>query len=162
MHGRLKVKTSAEKEAERNVEREKKKLMYQNCMNKIKSLFNSGNRSTELLNLMTKILESIPELATLWNWRKIILLDLFSKCVGKELSDVAVPDVVSDGTDDGVYHKEYEVKVPNKVDLISSEKLFVARCLEMNPKAYSLWSHRRWLVEQNPSGEFSTIVYYMI
>ena len=151
MHGRLKVKTTAEKEAERNAEREKKKLLYQKGMCKIKAMFNSGDRSTDLLTLMMKILENIPELGTLWNWRRVILLDLFSK------TTAAAKEGTSPNNQDGEPQENSNStkdSSPNKLDLICSEKLFVARCLEMNPKAYSLWLHRRWLVEQNSTGEW--------
>ncbi|KAL5270373.1 hypothetical protein ACHWQZ_G001184 [Mnemiopsis leidyi] len=145
MHGRLKVKTTAEKEAEKKKEREKKKAIYQKCMNKIRGLFMSGDRSVVLLNLITKVLENIPEFGTLWNWRRIVLLEIFRECVEEKCNE---DELLAMKTTE----KDNEVdKTPNKADMIISEKLFVARCLEVNPKAYSLWSHRRWLVEQDPS-----------
>ena len=151
MHGRLKVKTTAEKEAEKKKEREKKKAIYQKCMNKIRGLFMSGDRSVVLLNLITKVLENIPEFGTLWNWRRIVLLEIFRECVEEKCNE---DELLSMKTTE----KDNEVdKTPNKADMIISEKLFVARCLEVNPKAYSLWSHRRWLVEQDPSGQFTAI-----
>ena len=52
MHGRLKVKTTAEKEAERAKEREKKKAVYLGAMAKIRQLYNSGDRSEKLLLLL--------------------------------------------------------------------------------------------------------------
>ena len=204
MHGRLKVKTTAEKEAEKKKEREKKKEIYQKCMNKIRGMFMSGDRSVDLLNLITKVLENIPEFGTLWNWRRIVLLEIFKECEEKKIAEenkVATETVEKEseavekeretvekeretvekvsGTlekgsetgekesetaekDSETVEKESETvekesetgNSPNKADMIISEKLFVARCLEVNPKAYSLWSHRRWLVEQDPSGTF--------
>ena len=174
MHGRLKVKTTAEKEAEKKKEREKKKEIYQKCMNKIRGMFMSGDRSVDLLNLITKVLENIPEFGTLWNWRRIVLLEIFKECEEKKIAEenkVATETVEKESEtaekDSETVEKESETvekesetiekeseagNSPNKADMIISEKLFVARCLEVNPKAYSLWSHRRWLVEQDPSG----------
>ena len=162
MHGRLKVKTTAEKEAEKNREREKKKLIYQKCMNKIKGQFNSGERSVELLNMITKVLENIPEFGTLWNWRRVVLLEIFNSCgskIGQNETETSEQQSESAGTKSESAENESESadkrsEAPSKAAMIVSEKLFVARCLEVNPKAYSLWSHRRWLVEQDPSGSW--------
>ena len=160
MHGRLKVKTTAEKEAEKKKEREKKKEIYQKCMNKIRGSYMSGDRSVDLLNLITKVLENIPEFGTLWNWRRIVLLEIFKECAEKKIAkenkiaaETAEKESETVHSESETVEKESETgKTPNKADMIISEKLFVARCLEVNPKAYSLWSHRRWLVEQDPSG----------
>ena len=165
MHGRLKVKTTAEKEAEKKREREKKKEIYQKCMNKIRGMFMSGDRSVDLLNLITKVLENIPEFGTLWNWRRIVLLEIFKECEEKIIAEENKVDTETAEKESETVQKESETvqkesetvekeseTSPNKADMIISEKLFVARCLEVNPKAYSLWSHRRWLVEQDPSG----------
>ena len=111
----------------------------------------SGDRSVGLLNLITKVLENIPEFGTLWNWRRIVLLEIFGECVEEKCNE---DELLAMKTTE----KDNEVdKTPNKADMIISEKLFVARCLEVNPKAYSLWSHRHWLVEQDPSGQFTAI-----
>ena len=154
MHGRLKVKTTAEKEAEKNKIREKKKQVYLKCMHKIKGMYNSGDRSVELLNMITKVLENIPEFSTLWNWRRVVLLDIFSSCSDeKQEKESETVDKESETVEkESESDKTVDREAPNKAAMILSEKLFVARCLEVNPKAYSLWSHRRWLVEQNTSG----------
>ena len=55
MHGRVKVKTTAEKEAEKEREREKRKAVYKGRMQKIRQLYFSGDRSEQLLVLIAGV-----------------------------------------------------------------------------------------------------------
>ena len=147
------------------------------------------------------MLENIPEFSTLWNWRRNILISIFSTieetvfpdnlhdnvnntaedCVPDKESvlnfknrtaenlipdlkapDMLVPDsdILSDqeasGTNTKIKpsnDKEYLELLKKKSKMIEDEKDFVVRCLRTNPKAYSLWNHRRWLLEQNLTSE---------
>eukprot|EP00116_Pleurobrachia_bachei_P001908 sb/3462170/ len=194
MHGRLKVKTTAEKEAERAKEREKKKAIYLGAMAKIRQLYNSGDRSEKLLVLLGQVLERVPEFTTLWNWRRTVFRELLKKRdqVGNKdenkedkEKDKQLPSsgMKEDGDDSGEHKEdnnamaekkekervaqliEEEQKEKEQIEhLIEGEKKFVVRCLEVNPKAYALWLHRRWLVSLDPTvlnrGPTNSIIQY--
>nr|ACO11797.1 Geranylgeranyl transferase type-2 subunit alpha [Lepeophtheirus salmonis] len=75
MHGRLKVKTTAQQKAERHAERLKKMDSYEKAMARIVELRSLGPCSEEeALKLTNGVLHGNPDLSTLWNFRKEIYL----------------------------------------------------------------------------------------
>ncbi|KAJ8377088.1 hypothetical protein SKAU_G00076680 [Synaphobranchus kaupii] len=74
MHGRVKLKSTAQQEEEKRKEREKKLKVYvaarDACFNKRKE----GTMDVEALQLTQQLLSSNPDFATLWNYRREILL----------------------------------------------------------------------------------------
>lgn len=70
MHGRLKVKSTAQQEAERKAERQKKVLMYKAAMAAIFDKRETGQKDEELLKMTAGVLMSNPDITTLWNIRK--------------------------------------------------------------------------------------------
>ena len=107
MHGRLKVKTSAQLEAENVAKKEKKLKYFQNTVKQIFELrasfknninctvvanndefndetFRSNANKEEiiipLLQLTATVLMNNPDIATFWNIRREILLDIEKDC----------------------------------------------------------------------------------
>jgi geranylgeranyl transferase type-2 subunit alpha len=76
MHGRLKVRTSAEEAARKKKEQDLKAKAYRNGMDKIFALRSADNFDSSLLDLTGKILSVNPDLSTLWNIRKECLLKM--------------------------------------------------------------------------------------
>lgn len=76
MHGRLKVRTSAEEAARKKKEQDLKAKAYRNGMDKIFALRSAENFDNTLLELTGKILSVNPDLSTLWNIRKECLLKM--------------------------------------------------------------------------------------
>lgn len=77
MHGRLKVRSSAEQEERKRVEREKKLFMYKSAMAECLKLKQSPQTSDEMgLKLSGDLLINQPDIQTLWNMRK----EIISKC----------------------------------------------------------------------------------
>ena len=119
MHGRLKVRSTAEQEEAKRFEREKKLKFYKkvtsDCLERIK--LKDYNESG--LKLTDDILMANPDVLTLWNLRRNILLDFENYKTLDEL--------------DNTYKNE----------LTMSEL-----ALRQNPKSYGSWLHRQWCLKQ--------------
>jgi geranylgeranyl transferase type-2 subunit alpha len=76
MHGRLKVRTSAEEAARKKKEQDLKAKAYRIGMDKIFALRTSESFGSELLELTGKILSVNPDLSTLWNIRRECILKM--------------------------------------------------------------------------------------
>ena len=70
MHGRLKVKTSAQQEAEKKKERAVKLAGYRQAMAAILSRRSEGRQDEQQLKLTGQVLLANPDLNTLWNIRR--------------------------------------------------------------------------------------------
>lgn len=80
-----------------------------------------------MLDPCDQLLYKCPELYTLWNYRREILLH----CKEKMLADE---------------------KLEKEFDQICSHELdFTEQCLQVNPKAYQTWHHRAWLLNFIPA-----------
>lgn len=76
MHGRLKVRTTAEEAARKKKEHDLKAKAYRNGMDKIFAMRSSGLLDKNLLELTGKILSINPDLSTLWNIRRECILKM--------------------------------------------------------------------------------------
>lgn len=74
MHGRLKVRTSAEEAARKQKEREQKAKAFRAGMGRILMKKVTGELDDEMMQLTGKILSANPDVATLWNLRRRCLL----------------------------------------------------------------------------------------
>jgi len=122
MHGRVKVKTSAQQDEEKRLERSAKLKAYRGAMASI--LKNRGDSLQDQLqlDLTSRVLQSNPDIGTLWNIRREILLKLADNSCG-----------------DGEENKDVE-----KDKLLSKELDLTQQCLMTNPKSYGAWHHREW------------------
>lgn len=77
MHGRLKVKTTAQQEAERKAEKEKKCSLYGAAMKDIfkdrLSAASDFSKNETLLKKTAAVLCGNPDISTLWNIRKEVI-----------------------------------------------------------------------------------------
>ncbi|CAL8306887.1 unnamed protein product [Lota lota] len=126
MHGRLKVKSTAQQEEEKRKEREKKLKLYVTARDVCFSKRKEGVFDEEALQLTQQLLSSNPDFSTLWNYRREILMHLETV---REEDDV---------------QKIYE-----------SELSFVERCLRQNPKSYGSWHHRGWVSARLPRPDWA-------
>ncbi|XP_076009642.1 geranylgeranyl transferase type-2 subunit alpha [Genypterus blacodes] len=126
MHGRVKIKTTAQQEEEKRKEREKKLKIYVAARDACFSKRKEGVCDDEALQLTQQLLSSNPDFATLWNYRREILLHLETV---REEDDV---------------QKVYE-----------SELSFLESCLKMNPKSYGSWHHRGWVSTRLPRPDWA-------
>lgn len=76
MHGRLKVRTSAEEALRKKKEQDLKAKAYRNGMDKILAMRAKAEFDQPLLDLSAKILSVNPDLNTLWNIRRECILKM--------------------------------------------------------------------------------------
>ena len=120
MHGRLKIKTSAQQEEEKKKERKIKLAGYRAAMSKIISNRKEGVKDDSQLKLTGQVLVSNPDIHTLWNIRK--------ECVTSKTEAIEEPS-----EKDSVWFKEVEL---------------TSQCLMTNPKSYGAWHHRQYSLEK--------------
>ncbi|KAA8589823.1 hypothetical protein FQN60_013188 [Etheostoma spectabile] len=116
MHGRVKVKSTAQQEEEKRKEREKKLKIYRK----------EGIWDDEALQITQQLLSSNPDFATLWNYRREILMHM---------------ETVKD---------EDEVQ-----KIYQAELSFLESCLKVNPKSYGSWHHRGWVSARLPRPDWA-------
>ncbi|XP_037796273.1 geranylgeranyl transferase type-2 subunit alpha-like [Penaeus monodon] len=121
MHGRLKIKTTAEQAAEKQKEREEKRKLYLGGLTKAFDKRSTGTYDEEGLKVTAQLLMANPDAATLWNFRREIILAMKS--------------------DD---HESWD-------KLLQGELLVVENCLMKNHKSYGAWHHRCWVMENFPN-----------
>ncbi|XP_064845603.1 geranylgeranyl transferase type-2 subunit alpha [Oncorhynchus masou masou] len=126
MHGRVKLKSTAQQEEEKRKEREKKLKIYVAARDATFTKRMEGVLDDEALQLTQQLLSSNPDFATLWNYRREILLHLETV---REEDDV---------------QKMYE-----------AELLFLESCLKVNPKSYGSWHHRGWVSARLPRPDWA-------
>jgi len=125
MHGVLKVKSSAQQEAEKRKERQEKAEKFKKLTRKIFDKRKCKELDDELMSLTEKLLSSNPDFNTIWNIRKEIFLKLKDERSEEELND-----------------------------LYSNELRFLQSCLHVNPKSYGVWEHRRFSLQNMPSPDW--------
>ncbi|XP_007550708.1 geranylgeranyl transferase type-2 subunit alpha isoform X2 [Poecilia latipinna] len=126
MHGRVKVKTTAQQEEEKRKEREKKLKVYVAARDACFSKRKDGVFDDEALQLTQQLLSANPDFATLWNYRREILTHL---------------ETVKDEDE---AQKIYE-----------AELSFLESCLKVNPKSYGSWHHRGWVSARLPRPDWA-------
>eukprot|EP00088_Acartia_fossae_P006993 TRINITY_DN1323_c0_g1_i13.p1 TRINITY_DN1323_c0_g1~~TRINITY_DN1323_c0_g1_i13.p1 ORF type:complete len:466 (+),score=75.15 TRINITY_DN1323_c0_g1_i13:41-1399(+) len=125
MHGRVKVKTTEQQEKERKIERTAKLKAYRQAMSTILSRRDEGHKDATQLKATAQVLQSNPDITTLWNIRKEVLLDIFK-------------------SDESASEKD---------TILAKELELTQSCLMVNPKSYGAWYHRTWSLQQmvNPN-----------
>ncbi|XP_050362376.1 geranylgeranyl transferase type-2 subunit alpha [Nymphalis io] len=118
MHGRVKVRTSEEEKARKEKERQEKLKHFKHAMLKIITKRKNAEQDEEQLDLTAKVLSSNPDIYTLWNIRREVLIVL-SK------------------------NKDSEENVSKLYD---SELSLTEYCLKINPKSYCSWHQREWVL----------------
>lgn len=126
MHGRIKVRTTAEQAEAKRKEREKKLKIYQQTTNRIYEKRKNGEMDQESLSLTEQVLAANPDFSTLWNFRREIFL---------HMKDENPPDLL--------------------LKLCQKELSFLKNCLQVNPKSYSVWHHRQWIMEYMPEPDWN-------
>lgn len=118
MHGRLKVKTTAQQDAEKQVERKAKLGAYRQAMSAILSRRKEGKKDAQQLKMTSQVLQANPDIHTLWNIRRECVLAM----------SMESPD-----DQDKLWSKEVEL---------------TQQCLMSNPKSYGAWHHRNYSLNQ--------------
>ncbi|CAG8465807.1 2506_t:CDS:10, partial [Scutellospora calospora] len=128
MHGRKRVKPTAEVEKLRK-EKEASKIKEYNGI--VAACFEKKNKceyDKEAFMLTTKILSQNPDFYTIWNFRRLILLN----------------EISSDSSEEEKQQKFY------------SELLFLQEVFRLNPKSYWIFNHRRWCLDTMPDPDWKS------
>ncbi|CAG9863361.1 unnamed protein product [Phyllotreta striolata] len=142
MHGRLKVRTTEEQKAIKLKEQQKKLDAYKHAMERVLSTRKKDSYDPKSLQISSGILQANPDVYTIWNYRKEVILMK-----------------VKESNDDEL---EGEEKL---IDFLEDEIKLTEQCLPSNPKSYGTWHHRYWVLLHHPkpnwNNEFSLCTKYL-
>jgi geranylgeranyl transferase type-2 subunit alpha len=124
MHGRLKVRTTAEQEQRKKLEREKKLELYKLAMNACLERIKTKNYDLSGIKLSEDILASNGDVQTLWNFRKNVIQHF---------------EQTSQKSDENKDSFEKDM-----VNLLIGELNMTEIALKKNPKSYGSWYQRQW------------------
>ncbi|XP_069698729.1 geranylgeranyl transferase type-2 subunit alpha isoform X2 [Periplaneta americana] len=127
MHGRVKTRSSAEEQEVKRKEREKKSKLYRAGIERAFAKRQAKEFDDDALKVSGQLLVANPDITTLWNIRREILL---------HLKDQDKRDV-----------EEMQARMKSELEL-------VAQCLRANPKSYGAWHHRMWVLDTMPKPEW--------
>lgn len=122
MHGRLKIKSTAQQKAEREEAQRKKLVAYQAAFSHAMSQRQSGAHDKDTLTTVAGILEKNPDVGVLWIYRREIFQAMRKTLPNEELQE-----------------------------FFNAELDFLVACLRVNPKSYFTWAHRCWILLNAPS-----------
>jgi geranylgeranyl transferase type-2 subunit alpha len=122
MHGRLKVRTTAEQEERKRIEREKKLKLYKYAMCECLERNRNSRFDESLLKITEEVLTSNGDIQTLWNMRK--------ETIDK-------------------FEREKLFEEGEMIKFYAAEMAITEQCLKKNPKSYSCWHHRRWCLARS-------------
>ncbi|XP_057291293.1 geranylgeranyl transferase type-2 subunit alpha-like isoform X4 [Hydractinia symbiolongicarpus] len=161
MHGRLKVKTTAEQQEEKRKEREKKSAIFLQLM---KGIFEKRGKKDEFeatLKLSEKLLSGNPDVYTLWNIRKEIFVEMqkqenIDKLLHMELKFLQSCLHVNPKSY-GVWNQRQFVMLTMEKPDWHEELRLCNLFLEYDERNFHCWDYRRFVVKNSmiaPEDEF--------
>ncbi|XP_022112441.2 geranylgeranyl transferase type-2 subunit alpha isoform X1 [Pieris rapae] len=117
MHGRIKVRTSEEEKLKKERERQEKLKVFKHAMHVIQNKRQKCELDTEQLDVTGQVLIKNPDIYTLWNIRREILI---------------------------VFRSNLPVMEMTKI--YDAELSLTEYCLKINPKSYCAWHQREWVL----------------
>ncbi|EZA50218.1 geranylgeranyl transferase type-2 subunit alpha isoform X2 [Ooceraea biroi] len=149
MHGRVKVRTTAEQEAIRKKERAAKVAQYKADIAIVFQKRKDKLLDDELLTITRRMLLTNPDIYTLWNIRR----EAFES---NERSDGTTGDKETKECSEQELTQEYECRSEEDYkQLLENELSLTESCLKENPKSYSAWHQRCWVMERMPEPDWN-------
>lgn len=128
MHGQVKVCRSPEQDARLFEIQKEAKRRFSVAVEEILEKRRAGIFELNILYNFDEVFELSPEMFTLWNYRRDILL-----------SPVAV-----------------DSNVESRTSLFDNELSLTAKCLLKSPKSYATWHHRSWVMSHHPRPDWKS------
>ncbi|KAF2424414.1 geranylgeranyl transferase type II alpha subunit [Tothia fuscella] len=120
-------------EREGDGEKERKSIAeYRALLDQVNTKVEEKQYSEEVLALTSRLLKKNPEYYTIWNYRRLILLNHFARDVTTTLEHDSTPLTLSKSTN----------------DIIVGDLQFIVPLLIQYPKCYWIWNYRLWLLEE--------------
>ncbi|XP_058823726.1 geranylgeranyl transferase type-2 subunit alpha [Topomyia yanbarensis] len=153
MHGRLKVRSSAEEAARKRKEQEQKAQKFRAGMGRILMKKVANELDDEMMDLTGRVLSANPDIATLWNLRRQCLQKIASEdkdnqaVFDKDLSFTEMCLQVNPKSYCAWHHRCWVLEnapTPNwqkEVDLCT-------RYLKLDERNFHCWDYRRYVVEK--------------
>lgn len=91
--------------------------------------------------LTSALLQQNPEYYTIWNYRRILLLDVFERELNPTASASPLPEDTVAANNDNLTPAQREISL-----LIKEDLHFLIPLLKQYPKCYWIWNHRSWLL----------------
>uniref|UniRef100_A0A4W5NJA3 Geranylgeranyl transferase type-2 subunit alpha n=1 Tax=Hucho hucho TaxID=62062 RepID=A0A4W5NJA3_9TELE len=147
-HGRVKLKSTAQQEEEKRKEREKKLKIYVASRDAIFAKRMEGVLDDEALQLTQQLLSSNPDFATLWNYRREILLHLETKMYEAELLFLESCLKVNPKSYGSWHHRGWVSARLPRPDW-ARELGLCDRCLSLDDRNFHCWDYRRMVVKMS-------------
>lgn len=153
MHGRIKVRTTEEEKIRKKKEQELKVKSYRAGMTKIYTKRSTGELDLDLYELTSKILIGNPDLATLWNIRREVILKLTTEneehqaLFARDLEYTAQCLRVQPKSYCAWHHRCWVLETSASPDWQKE----VALCdlyLKLDERNFHCWDYRRYIVEK--------------
>ena len=126
----------------------------------IESLFFSYKRASRkdlaALHHTTKLLTLNPELYTVWNYRREILLHIFASASQDDAAEAkhdvfaSLREGQASTTEVGVEGEQHKRLTRNQ-ELLQDDLSLTEHALRAHPKVYWIWNHRMWCLTQSSS-----------
>lgn len=166
MHGvkrQPKTAATAEARAARKAKEAAKLAAYLEVEQTFFEYKRSARKDTTALHHTTKLLTLNPELYTVWNYRRQVLLHMFASSVEHGArQDVQKREVFAslgehqEQQKDDTRQDKLTVKMESKQQLLEDDLALTEHALRAHPKVYWIWNHRMWCLTQYPTATSSS------
>ncbi|EGT43497.1 hypothetical protein CAEBREN_12045 [Caenorhabditis brenneri] len=142
MHFVKKVPTTEEEKAARAKEQLKRSQQFIHARDRIVAKRDKGEYDDELLSLTQAILEKNADIYTFWNIRRTTIemrIDANQKLQESSQST----------------EEEKKMSTQKLENLLSGELFLSYECIKSNPKSYSAWYQRAWILERQAAPDLA-------
>ncbi|PWN36867.1 protein prenylyltransferase [Meira miltonrushii] len=163
MHGvkRDRSKLTAELKAQKKEKEAKKLQVYLDIEKRFFTKRDANELNQDALETTTELLSLNPELYSAWNFRRKILSHLFQQNREQDAEQPPKDFFASlriDAEKEGESLTEKDPKSERKRQLLQEDLELTIQALQMHPKVYWIWNHRKWCLQELPSEDADGLV----